>query len=107
MDNALSRAYVASGVKTFSDIITKSYAAFLITMTGCEHCSRFETEHISEAEGVIEDRYKGATLNKWSCDDETKRDIALKSGVSDVPAVVVVNNMGVVTVTNAFKFVRS
>ncbi|OUU49612.1 MAG: hypothetical protein CBC12_07255 [Candidatus Puniceispirillum sp. TMED52] len=101
----MSRAFVTSGIETFSDIDTQNYVVFLVTATGCEHCSRFETEHISEAEQVIEDKYRGVTLNKWICDDDTKRDIALSSGVSDVPAIVVVDHKRGVTVTDAFKFV--
>lgn len=108
MQQALVRAMVTTGrVTSFDDLKANGTRVFVVTAPGCEHCAKFETESMDDAKRVSESKYGPNTrVMTWSCDTDAFRGVAMRSGIDDVPCVVVVDR-NTVQCFDAFSFVRS
>lgn len=110
MDAALHRARLATGtLRSFDDVRRADDATvLLVTAPGCEHCAAFETDYRATAEQVAATTFNAAIL-PWACTTAVARDVAMQSGVDDVPSIVVVPSKksgDPIVVRDAFAFAR-
>ena len=75
--------------------------AFLCTMPGCTSCAAYETDHFDAAVCEVRRRFGATCLLPWPCATSATKQIALATGVDDVPCVVVVPPRGPVHVLDA------
>lgn len=108
MYKSLTRAYVSNGIRQFSDMQGKTnHTVLIVSATGCTHCAEFETEHMIDAEAKVRREYN-TVLVPWKCDDDTYRGIALRSGIDDIPAIVIIPPKGAeISIVDAMKFLKT
>lgn len=107
MQASLIRATKATGMTSFSDLASeRSSFVVLVTAPGCTHCASFETEY-RDAASEVAMRKHSSDIYHWKCETQMERDVALHSGVDDVPCIAIVHptkSGGGVELVDAFRF---
>ena len=110
MDGSWVRAVEATRPDTLNDMrLTSCHVVLLVTAPGCANCAAFETERWDRAEEKVLSEFRGARLTQWHCSTEERKALAVKAGVTDVPALLVLpplSSSEEVRVVDAMEFAK-